>query len=138
MNRTSLQRLRRPRGGSLTAALIAAFILTVALLISLQAYYHCSVATARTTDRARALMVLESQAEVMRAAGMALLPEPGRHAVPAEALRGLPGATGTLQVRRGPVAGMRTVTLELEWPEEHGPTGHASLVFAMSSQGMES
>jgi hypothetical protein len=126
------------RAGSLTAALIAAFILSVGLLLALQAYYHSSVAVARTANRARALMVLESQAETMRAAGFAMLPEPGRHPLPSEALRGLPGATGTLQVRPGPVAGMRLVTLELKWPEEHGPPGRTDLVFAMSAQGMDS
>jgi len=119
------------------AALIAAFIVSVAMLMALQAYYHATNAVAHTANRARALMILESQAETMRAAGFAMLPEPGRHAIPAEALRGLPGATGTLRVQPGPASGMRMVTLETRWPEEHGPAGQVRVVFAMSSQGMD-
>ena len=123
------------RGAELTAALISAFVVSVALLLAIQAYYHGSVALERTTNRARALMALESQAEVMRAAAGGALPRPGTHAFPAEALRGLPGATGSLTVKQGPAAGMRTVRLEMEWPEEKGPPGHATLVFAVNRQG---
>jgi len=137
MTGASTRRIRATRGGSLTAALIAAFVISVALLIALQACYHSSVALARTTNRARAVMVLESQAETLPAAGCAALPEPGRHALPAETLRGLPGATGELAVEPGPVAGMRLVSLTLRWPEEHGPAGSASLTLAMSLRGMD-
>jgi hypothetical protein len=129
---------RSRRGGSLMAALISAFVLSVALLLALQAYYHASAALTRTTNRSRALMVLESQAETLRAAGFAALPLPGRHALPAEALRGIPGAAGSLMVEPGPAPGMRMVTLELTWQEGDGPPGQVSLVFGMAAQGMDS
>jgi hypothetical protein len=119
------------------AALIAAFVVSLAMLLALQAYYHATTALAHAANRARALMVLESQAETMRAAGFAMLPEPGRHALPSEALRGLPGSTGTLLVRPGAVAGMRMVTLEMQWSERSGPGGQMRVVFAMSSRGMD-
>ncbi|MBM3474558.1 MAG: hypothetical protein FJX75_14945 [Armatimonadetes bacterium] len=119
------------------AALIAAFVVSMAMLMALQAYYHATTALAHTANRARALMILESQAETMRAAGFAMLPHLGRHAIPSEALRGLPGATGTLLVQPGPTAGMRLVTLEMRWPEEHGPAGQMRVVLAMSSEGMD-
>jgi hypothetical protein len=122
----------------LTAALISAFIVSVALLLAIQAYYHGGVALERTTNRARAMMVLESQAEIMRAAGIGALPQPGTHILPGEALRGLPGATGSLTVAEGPRGGMRTVRLDIEWPEENGPRGKASLLFAMSQDGLSS
>jgi len=132
----SLRRLGS-RGGSLTAALIATFVLSVAMLLALQAYYHASAALTRTTNRSRALMALESQAEVLRAAGFAALPEPGRHAIPAETLRGLPGAGGSLTVKPGPTPGMRQVSLEVTWQEGDGPPGRTSLVFGMAAQGMD-
>jgi len=119
-------------------ALMATFVLSVALLLALQAYYHASAALARTSNRSRALMALESQAEVLRAAGFAALPTPGRHAIPSEALRGLPGATGSLTVKRGPAPGMRMVTLEVGWQEKGGPPGRTSLVFGMAARGMDS
>jgi hypothetical protein len=106
------------------------------MALALQAYHHASNALARTTNRARALMVLESQAETLRAAGAAALPAPGRHALPAEALRGFPGATGTLRVEPGPVPDMQQAALELTWPETSGPDGRVELVFALSSRGM--
>jgi hypothetical protein len=129
---------RARRGVELTAALVSAFVVSVALLLAIQAYYHSGLALRRTTNRARAMMILESQAEVMRAAGLGALPKNGAHAFPAEALRGLPGATGALMVARGPARGMRTVRLEIEWPEAKGPQGAASLVFAVGPGGQES
>lgn len=128
----------RTRGVELAAALISAFVVSVALLLAVQAYYHGSVALQRTRDRARAMMILESQAEVMRAAGLGALPQPGTHVLPEEVLRGLPGATGSLTVATGPRAGMRTVRLQIEWPEEDGPPGQESLLFAMSEDGLSS
>lgn len=125
------------RGTSLTEALGAAFVISMAMLLALQTYYHASVALTRTSHRARGLMILESQAETMRAAGMAMLPSPGRHALPSEALRGLPGATGALIVKPGPAPGMRLATLELRWPENNGPPGRCEITFAMSSEGMD-
>ncbi|MBM3497972.1 MAG: hypothetical protein FJX74_04800 [Armatimonadetes bacterium] len=129
---------RSRRGGSLMAALIATFVLSVGMLLALQAYYHCSAALARTSNRSRALMALESHAEILRAAGFAALPEPGRHAIPAEALRGLPGATGSLTVKPGPAPRMRTISLEVRWQEGDRPPGRTSLVFGMAEQGMDS
>jgi len=120
----------------LTAALISAFVVSLALLLAIQAYYHGSVALHRTTNRARAMMILESQAEVMRAAGLGALPQPGTHVLPEEALRGLPGASGSLTVAEGPRAGMRTVRLQIEWSEEDGPRGQASLLFGISHDGL--
>lgn len=127
----------RRRGGSLMGALLAMFVLSVGMLLAVQAYYHTSAALTRTTNRSRALMVLESQAETLRAAGFAALPAPGRHALPAEALRGLPGATGSLTVRSGPAPGMQTVSLDLTWQEGDRPPGRTSLVFGMSARGMD-
>ena len=109
----------------------------IGLLIAVQAYYQSSLALARTGDRARALMVLESQAETLRAAGAAGFPKPGVHALPSETLRGLPGASGSLIVTRGPVEGLKLVSLRLEWPERTGPPGEARLAFAVSPRGME-
>jgi len=127
----------RRRGSELAGALVGALVVSVALLIAIQAYYQSSLALARTTNRARAMMVLESQAEALRAAGAAALPKPGMHALPTETLRGLPAATGSLTVRPGPAAGMTMVSLHLEWPERKGPPGQARLVFALSTQGMD-
>ena len=87
------------RGANLTASLVATGVVVVALLMVLQGYYHCSEALKRTQNRSRALMVLESQAETIRAAGFGALPPVGQHAMPAEALQGLPGASGSLILR---------------------------------------
>jgi hypothetical protein len=82
-------------------------------------------------------MVLESQAEILRAAGAAGLPQPGKHALPAETLRGLPGAVGSLSVRPGPTPGLSTVSLHVEWSEPKGPPGQANLLFALSRRGLD-
>jgi hypothetical protein len=128
---------RSRRGSELTGALIGATVVSIALLMAIQAYYQSSIALARTTNRARALMVLESQAEALRAAGYSALPAPGTHAMPTEMLRGLPGATGSLAVSPGPAPSMRTVSFRMTWPERNGPPGEARLVFAMGARGLD-
>ncbi len=125
------------RGANLTASLVATGVVVVALLMVLQGYYHCSEALKRTQNRSRALMVLESQAETIRAAGFGALPPVGQHAMPAEALQGLPGASGSLIVKDGPSRDMRLVTLDLQWRDGDQPVGESEILFAMSKHGLD-
>ena len=82
-------------------------------------------------------MILESQAEVIRAAGYGALPQPGRHPMPSDLLQGLPGARGSLNVRSGPAPNMRLVTLRADWRDGHQPAGEIEILFAMSSHGLD-
>ena len=122
---------------TLIAALVGCFALIGALTIALQGYTHGSAALRRARDRATATLVLESQVELLRAGGFAALPPAGAQPFPAEQLRGLPGAAGSVEVAPGRTPTLRRVRLSVDWRPEGGPPGHEELVFVMSAHGMD-
>ncbi len=121
----------------LAAAMLAVFVLTVALSLALQAYLQGAKVVARSKHRTRATAVAESKLEELRAQGYSRLPAGRVAPVSSRELEGLPGGRGEVRVSRGDSNTLKRVEVAVSWVEPGGERQSVRLVSLMSAHGMD-
>ena len=111
---------RTQRGATLISAMLAMFLLTVAMTIVLQSYVVGSRASRLSAQRNAVTLALQSRLEAVIAGEYGQLPSSGARAIPVSDLPALSGIHGQLLVAKGMVPGTSRISAQADWVES-GP-----------------